>query len=138
MFYFYNQNNSGGGFDLKAENVIVEANSADEANTIAQTVGVYFYGVDEDGDYIDCECCGNRWDAFENENYYGIYATLDEAIADNTHHFSYWHDYAIVVPMGSDVYRMAENPNAPRCKGTTKKGERCNNGSDCNYHKEAN
>ena len=56
-FYTFYQNNSGGTFALPAINVSVEADSADEANDIAESHGVYF---DDDYD-IDCECCGQRW-----------------------------------------------------------------------------
>ena len=129
MFYYFNQNNSGGGFDLKAEAVIVEANSADEANTIAQTVGVYFDGVAIDE---DCECCGDRWYAFEDAYTYDVFATLDDVMNAHKYHFSYSNDFAIVVPNGSESYRLAENPHAPRCTGTTKKGERCKNGAEQN------
>ena len=41
-----------------AEFVIVEASSHDEANRIAEDIGLYFNGV-EDG--RDCDCCGERW-----------------------------------------------------------------------------
>ena len=56
-FYTFRQNNSGGALRLPAINVSVEADSADEANDIAESHGVYF---DDDYD-IDCECCGQRW-----------------------------------------------------------------------------
>lgn len=58
MFYTFNQNNSGGSFvynDTVCKYVIVEANTAEEANRRAETLGLYF-----DGKY-DCPCCGNRW-----------------------------------------------------------------------------
>ena len=56
-FYTFRQNNSGGMFGLPAINVLVEADSANEANDIAELHGVYF-----DDDYeVDCECCGQRW-----------------------------------------------------------------------------
>ena len=58
MFYTFDQNNSGGQF-IGPNYIIIEADSAEEANTIAQeSAGVYFNGC-EDG--IDCECCGDRW-----------------------------------------------------------------------------
>lgn len=62
MFYTYGQNNSGGGFDVNADRglshfVIVEANSAEEADARTEEIGVYF-----DPEYnFDCECCGTRW-----------------------------------------------------------------------------
>jgi len=60
MFYTYDQNNSGGVFEFDAEaglsrHVIIEADSASEANEKAEQIGVYF--DDED----DCQCCGSRW-----------------------------------------------------------------------------
>lgn len=59
-FYTFNQNNSGGSFDLDKQNgiahyVIVEASSAKEANSIGERIGLYFDGEG------DCPCCGNRW-----------------------------------------------------------------------------
>jgi hypothetical protein len=58
QFFTYSQNNSGGRFtnnDNVAEYVIIEAISADDANTRAEDIGLYFDG---DG---DCPCCGDRW-----------------------------------------------------------------------------
>ena len=60
-FFTFGQNNSGGSFvtnDSVAEYVIVEADNADAANSIANDIGIYFNGV-KDG--IDCDCCGDRW-----------------------------------------------------------------------------
>jgi hypothetical protein len=60
MFYTFSQNNSGGSFK-GPEYVIVEADSASEANYIAQIhpdSPVYFNGCSI-GD--DCKCCGDRW-----------------------------------------------------------------------------
>lgn len=62
-FYTFNQNNSGGSFDFDEEKgithfVIIEAESADAANEIAESKGVYFNGCD---DGLDCDCCGDRW-----------------------------------------------------------------------------
>lgn len=60
MFYTYDQNNSGGHFDVDDDvacNVIIEADSAEEADARAEEIGIYF-----DDDYeIDCSCCGTRW-----------------------------------------------------------------------------
>ena len=61
MFYTFSQNNSGGSFDIDhmlAHFVIIEADTAEEANTIAESVGIYFNGCDEG---MDCDCCGDRW-----------------------------------------------------------------------------
>ncbi|UTS52156.1 hypothetical protein [Synechococcus phage BUCT-ZZ01] len=61
MFYEFNQNNSGGHFDISdtlAHFVIIEAYSADQANQIAESLSIYFNGCDDD---TDCPCCGDRW-----------------------------------------------------------------------------
>ena len=55
MFYSYHQNNSGGFFCSPAIDVVIEADSAEEANRIAESKGLYFDGQG------DCDCCGNRW-----------------------------------------------------------------------------
>lgn len=62
-FVRFNQNNSGGSFDLNKTRglthyVIIEADSIDEAVDTAESIGIYFDGVDDDR---DCECCGDRW-----------------------------------------------------------------------------
>lgn len=55
MFYTYRQNNSGGYFRGPVC-VIIEADSAEEANFIAEEkANLYFDG------HGDCHCCGNRW-----------------------------------------------------------------------------
>jgi hypothetical protein len=66
MFYTYSQNNSGGKCKGPALYVIIEADSAKEANERAiSEAGLYFDGV---ADGIDCECCGDRWRPKENLN----------------------------------------------------------------------
>lgn len=65
MFYTFRQNNSGGVFDYDEERgislyVIIEARNGREANAKAESIGLYFDGVDEG---IDCGCCGDRWNA---------------------------------------------------------------------------
>lgn len=57
MFYTYRQTNSGGYWN-GPKTIIVEADSKEEADIIAQENGVYFDGVSKG---IDCECCGDRW-----------------------------------------------------------------------------
>jgi hypothetical protein len=59
-FYQYRQNNSGGGFDFDEDAgisvyVIIEADSAREANNKAEEIGLYFDGRG------DCSTCGYRW-----------------------------------------------------------------------------
>lgn len=63
MWFEYSQNNSGGShvYDDNrglAEWVFVEADSAKEADEYAESIGIYFNGVDDD---MDCDCCGDRW-----------------------------------------------------------------------------
>jgi hypothetical protein len=61
MFFTFGQNNSGGSFindGYVTHYVIVEADNADEANKIAENIGIYFDGCDQD---MDCPCCGDRW-----------------------------------------------------------------------------
>ena len=63
------QNNSGGGYadiespqlsavNVVGHNVYIEAETADEANSIAEATGIYFDGVSAG---VDCDCCGDRW-----------------------------------------------------------------------------
>lgn len=63
MWYRFNQNNSGGShaYDASAGisvNVYIEAENAIEANERAESIGIYFNGVDEG---YDCSCCGDSW-----------------------------------------------------------------------------
>ena len=61
MFFTFTQNNSFGTFDVNYNVdhfVIIEAESADEANDIGEHIDIYFDGVEKG---IDCECCGDRW-----------------------------------------------------------------------------
>jgi hypothetical protein len=76
-FYHFDQNNSGGSFEVNdkvAHNVIIEAINPQHANQIAEGIGIYFDGC-ESG--MDCSCCGDRWprasdyDAAETPTIYG-------------------------------------------------------------------
>lgn len=63
MFYHYSQNNSGGSFDFDGErgithHVIIEAQNAEQANDLAEEIGLYFNGCDYGEDF---SCCGDRW-----------------------------------------------------------------------------
>ncbi|MFJ8699438.1 DUF7296 family protein [Streptomyces ardesiacus] len=60
MFFTFDQNNSGGGFDYDwvagiSHFVIIEADDVDHAIEKAEEIGLYFDGAG------DCPCCGNRW-----------------------------------------------------------------------------
>lgn len=68
MFYTYIQNNSGGSFEVNEDikqYVIIEADSAEEANDKAEDLGIYFDGVEKG---FDCPCCGNRWHKCDEED----------------------------------------------------------------------
>ena len=80
MFYHFNQNNSGGSFHFDdvsgiTHHVIIEADNASEANTIAELIGIYFDGCSTGR---DCSCCGDRWsevwesDTEEFPHIYGV------------------------------------------------------------------
>lgn len=63
-YFEFNQNNSGGSFEVDEKagighSVIIEANNAIHANAIAENIGIYFNGCDSGS---DCPCCGDRWD----------------------------------------------------------------------------
>jgi hypothetical protein len=88
MFYTYDQNNSGGSFNFNAESgvshyVIIEADSDEQANDRAESIGLYFNGV-EDG--LDCECCGSRWyspqEATSIPSNYGEPINLDKSFTE--------------------------------------------------------
>lgn len=58
-FFHFRQNNSGGIFKGPAQNVVVEAENAVDANKrVLDVEGVYFDGCSEG---VDCPCCGDRW-----------------------------------------------------------------------------
>jgi hypothetical protein len=60
-FYLYDQNNAGGGFDVNDKvttQVLIEAPSEKRADAIAESIGIYFDGFENDR---DCPCCGDRW-----------------------------------------------------------------------------
>ena len=57
-YYTYRQNNSGGSFVSPAMNVVIKAETPEQADTIAIANGIYF----DDNYEIDCSCCGTRWD----------------------------------------------------------------------------
>lgn len=66
-FYEFNQNNSGGSFDVDdkvCHRVFIESDNKDEAIDKALELGIYFDGV-RDG--IDCPCCGDRWSDYCDE-----------------------------------------------------------------------
>lgn len=63
MFYCFKQNNSGGSFDFDEDKgithfVIIEGNTLEDILNKAESIGIYFNGVENE---MDCECCGDRW-----------------------------------------------------------------------------
>lgn len=63
MFFTFDQNNSDGKFHINntlAVSMIMEANSAQEANSYAEGIGLYFNGSITG---IDCKMGGDRWSA---------------------------------------------------------------------------
>jgi len=60
QYYEFAQNNSGGAIKGPALFLYIEADSAEEANEIALSRGVYF-DRDDDECGVDCECCMSRW-----------------------------------------------------------------------------
>lgn len=60
-FYEISQNNSGGSFTVDnklCHRLFIEAESSDEASSIAEDLGCYWDGCDTGS---DCPCCGDRW-----------------------------------------------------------------------------
>lgn len=73
MFYTFQQNNSGGYYevdDFVAEVVIIEADSVEEANDIAGGKGIFSYAY--------CSCCGDRFTP-QYKGYASIKDALDPA-----------------------------------------------------------
>jgi hypothetical protein len=59
--YEWSQNNSGGVFDTDDQlchRVVIEAETLDEAEEKAFSLGIYYDGVERG---YDCDCCGDRW-----------------------------------------------------------------------------
>lgn len=67
MFFEFNQNNSGGSFDVNdkvCHRLFIEASSHDEATEKAESLGCYWNGV---ADGMDCSCCGDRWSDWNDD-----------------------------------------------------------------------
>lgn len=61
QFYEISQNNSGGSFivdDKLCHRLFIEAESSDDASSIAEDLGCYWDGCETGS---DCHCCGDRW-----------------------------------------------------------------------------
>lgn len=57
-YYTFSQTNSGGYYLFDTQEVIVEADSLQEAIEIAERETEVYPGMGSN----DCECCGPRWD----------------------------------------------------------------------------
>ena len=93
-FYMWNQNNSGGGFDVDecvSHRVVIEADSYEQAEAKAFDFGIYYDGVDKG---IDCGCCGNRW--YGAEELDKNREELDEYLQDLANEYG-WTDPDIIV-----------------------------------------
>ena len=67
-YFTYHQNNSGGTFEVNdtvGHEVIIEADSAADANYRASNHGLYFDGVNSGQ---DCGCCGDRWSPVDDSD----------------------------------------------------------------------
>ena len=66
MWFEYDQSNPGGSYlsDMP-RTVLVEGKDADDADSRAEEVGVYFEGIDSGR---DCSCCNDRWSRAYDDN----------------------------------------------------------------------
>ncbi len=106
-FYHFRQNNSGGNWVLNESlgvEVYIEADSADEANSRALQVNIYFDGC-RDGE--DCSCCGDRWHRVDEGGYNTIrdkrregdivFNTIEEYVAHRVSQDHWWGDPMAVI-----------------------------------------
>lgn len=66
-WYKFDQNNSGGSFDVDdkvCHRLFIEAESFNDAVEKAEELGCYWNGV---ASGIDCPCCGDRWDKWDDD-----------------------------------------------------------------------
>ncbi|MDE2103780.1 MAG: hypothetical protein KGL39_41465 [Patescibacteria group bacterium] len=99
-YFEFTQCKSGGSFIINAERGIgpivwVEASCAEDANSRAEALGIYFNGV-EDG--RDCPCCGDRWYAAHGDG-------EDLLSIDETYSFL-WHNTVYVHHLNGTVERI--------------------------------
>ena len=82
LYYTFAQNNSGGSYDYNenyGEFTIIAAKSVEEANAIAEKLGIYFDGCEKG---LDCECCGDRWFRVESYDAASAPQIYDQSVAD--------------------------------------------------------
>ena len=66
-WFKFNQNNSGGSFDVDdkvCHRLFIEAELFSDAVEKAEELGCYWDGVDKG---VDCPCCGDRWDKWNDD-----------------------------------------------------------------------
>jgi len=100
-FYEYSQNNSGGSFDIDDASGIgvrvwIEATDDCHADSRAESIGIYFNGIDGG---MDCECCGDRWSRAWSGNDY------DKPTFDQKYGFM-WHDTIYIHYMNGTIERV--------------------------------
>jgi hypothetical protein len=109
MFFHFSQNNSGGSFvyDYKrglTHHVVIEADSASQANHQAELIGIYFDGCAKDR---DCDCCGDRWYAQYSDNEgYDVPTAYGQPLG--TKYVSSWGNMAWMEPGRETVVHFAD------------------------------
>ena len=99
-FYQFDQNNSGGGFDIDDARGIgpivwIEATDLVCAISISLGLGIYFDGVSKG---MDCRCCGDRW----SEPWPG-----DEKVTPEIDKYDFdWHDTVYVHHLNGEIQRV--------------------------------
>ncbi|MCA0117412.1 hypothetical protein [Bacillus sp. RSS_NA_20] len=127
-FYEYTQNNSGGHFEVNdkvCHRLFIEAENLAEADSIAESLGVYFNGVT---DGVDCGCCGDRW-------YSGDEIKLSE-FNENGYEVSVYDRLGDAEKVWRDGYGAYEIHTEPRWKKTSSvnSAERLNSAISKNTH----
>jgi hypothetical protein len=109
MFYHYRQNNSGGSFILDDDvtvHVIIEAESAEQADRPAESIGIYFDGCSNG---MDCPCCGDRWTSQYNKGDKEplVYGENPQAFADSDLGIRWWGENPAVYIYYADGGKVA-------------------------------
>ena len=99
MFYEFKQNNSWGAWKEPAYLIIVEADSNDEADNIAEANGVYFSGLG------DCPCCGFRWSHAWADDGEKIPSHYGDPIAEAIEKDDYFKHRGLTIPYAIVIYK---------------------------------